>query len=46
MEDKTIPVRVGEEFDREKVARFLREHIDGLADVPLEVRRIPLELPT
>lgn len=41
MEDKTIPVREGEEFDRDKVACFLREHIDGLADVPMEVRQYP-----
>jgi aminoglycoside phosphotransferase (APT) family kinase protein len=41
MEDQTIPVREGEEFDRENVARFLKEHIDGLADAPMEVRQFP-----
>ena len=41
MEEKTVPVREGEEFDWEKLARFLREHIDGLADAPVEVRQYP-----
>jgi aminoglycoside phosphotransferase (APT) family kinase protein len=41
MEEKTVPVREGEALDGEKLIRFLREHIDELADAPVEVRQYP-----
>ncbi|CAM3820709.1 phosphotransferase family protein [Alicyclobacillus pomorum] len=41
MEEKTVPVREGEALDGEKLIRFLREHIAGVADAPVEVRQYP-----
>jgi aminoglycoside phosphotransferase (APT) family kinase protein len=39
--DETIPIREGEDFDRERLARFLREHISGVPDGPLDVSQFP-----
>ena len=39
--NRTIPVREGEEFDRDRVERFLRENLKGLGPEPLEVRQFP-----
>ncbi len=39
--NRTIPVREGEEFDREKVERYLRENLKGLGPEPLEVSQFP-----
>lgn len=42
MSDKnTIPVRKGEELNHDKLEAYLRKHIDGLGDSPLEVRQFP-----
>ncbi len=38
---ETIPIREGEEFDREAVERYLREKIEGLPEGELEVRQFP-----
>ena len=40
--DETIPIRTGEDFDRERVARFLREQVPGVPeDGALEVEQFP-----
>lgn len=39
--NRTIPVREGEEFDCEKVERFLRENLTDLGPEPLEVSQFP-----
>ncbi|PRX41011.1 aminoglycoside phosphotransferase (APT) family kinase protein [Planifilum fimeticola] len=39
--NRTIPVREGEDFDREKVERFLRENLRDLGPEPLEVSQFP-----
>jgi aminoglycoside phosphotransferase (APT) family kinase protein len=41
MSAETIPVRPGEEFDRQKVEQYLRAHIAGLGAGSLEVRQFP-----
>ncbi|HET7521890.1 MAG TPA: phosphotransferase family protein [Bacillales bacterium] len=37
----TIPVRKGEELDREKLETFLKENLDGLPDGTLEIEQFP-----
>lgn len=37
----TIAIRAGESFDLQKVEQYVREHIDGLSDEPLQVRQFP-----
>jgi hypothetical protein len=37
----TITLRVGEEFDAQKMERYMRRHIEGLGEGPLEVRQFP-----
>lgn len=37
----TIPVRQGEELPKEKIERFIREHISGIPDEPLLVEQFP-----
>lgn len=39
--EETIPVRAGEELDREAVTRYLREHVPGLPAGELEVEQFP-----
>lgn len=41
VEIDTIAVRRGEEFDLQKVEQYLRSHIEGLEEGPLEVRQFP-----
>src|SRR5579885_1863798 len=41
LEEETIAVRPGEEFDLEKIEAYLREHIEGLGDGKLVVRQFP-----
>jgi aminoglycoside phosphotransferase (APT) family kinase protein len=38
---ETIPVRPGEDFDRERLFRYLREQLKDLPEGPLEVRQFP-----
>jgi len=40
-EQDTIAVRTGENFDQQKVERYLREHIEGLGEGSLQVRQFP-----
>ncbi|MBV9231438.1 MAG: phosphotransferase family protein [Chloroflexi bacterium] len=40
-EQDTIAVRMGESFDQQKVEQYLREHIEGLGEGPLQVRQFP-----
>src|SRR6266566_183863 len=37
----TIPIRVGEEFDAQKMEPYLRSHIEGLGEGPLSVQQFP-----
>ncbi|HEV2149457.1 MAG TPA: phosphotransferase family protein [Longimicrobiaceae bacterium] len=37
----TIPVREGEDFDRERLLAYLREHLPEIPAGPLEVRQFP-----
>ena len=37
----TIAIRPGEEFDLHKVEQYIRAHIQGVGDEPLEVRQFP-----
>ena len=39
--DETIPIREGEDFDRERIARFMRENVPGVPEGPLEVEQFP-----
>ncbi len=41
VQDETIAIRSGEEFDVPKVEQYLREHIAGLGPGPLHVRQFP-----
>jgi aminoglycoside phosphotransferase (APT) family kinase protein len=41
LEEETIAVRPGEEFDLEKIEAYLREHIEGLGEGKLFVRQFP-----
>ena len=40
-EEETIAVRTGENFDLQKVERYLRDHIEGIGEGPLQVRQFP-----
>ena len=41
-EEETIAVRTGEDFDLQKVERYLREHIEGIGEGgSLQVRQFP-----
>ncbi|MFP3948981.1 MAG: phosphotransferase family protein [Longimicrobiales bacterium] len=40
-EERTIPVREGEELDRERIEAFLREQLSDLPDEPLRIRQFP-----
>ncbi|PTX55146.1 aminoglycoside phosphotransferase (APT) family kinase protein [Melghirimyces profundicolus] len=40
-ETETIPVRPGEDFDRERLSGYLREHLEDLPGGSLEVRQFP-----
>jgi aminoglycoside phosphotransferase (APT) family kinase protein len=40
-EYETIAIRPGEEFDLQKVERYLRDHIEGLGPGELQVRQFP-----
>ena len=39
--EATVPMRPGEELDPEVVRRFLREHVPGFPDRPLQIRQFP-----
>jgi aminoglycoside phosphotransferase (APT) family kinase protein len=39
--DETIAIRKGEEIDGERVARYLRRHVEGLPETPIEIRQFP-----
>ncbi|HLI07942.1 MAG TPA: phosphotransferase family protein [Ktedonobacteraceae bacterium] len=41
LEEETIAVRPGEEFDLQKVEAYLREHVEGLGEGRLFVRQFP-----
>ncbi|HZU70418.1 MAG TPA: phosphotransferase family protein [Ktedonobacteraceae bacterium] len=41
VQDETIAIRSGEDFDVPKVEQYLREHIEGLGPGPLRVRQFP-----
>ncbi len=41
VQDETIAIRSGEDFDVPKVEQYLREHIEGLGPGPLHVRQFP-----
>lgn len=41
IEEETITVRTGENFDLLKVEHYLRLHIEGLGQEPLQVRQFP-----
>lgn len=41
LEEETIAVRPGEEFDLQKIEAYLREHIEGLGEGQLVVRQFP-----
>lgn len=41
VEEETIAVRKGEEFDLRKVERYLRKHIQGIGEGSLHVRQFP-----
>ncbi len=41
VEDETIPIRKGEEFDYQKVEQYLRSHIQGIGEGSLRVRQFP-----
>ncbi|OYD07599.1 phosphotransferase family protein [Paludifilum halophilum] len=38
---ETIPVRPGEDFDRERLLRYLREHLEDVPEGSMEVRQFP-----
>src|SRR5260370_25885899 len=40
-EEETIVVRTGENFDLQKVERYLRDHIEGIGEGSLHVRQFP-----
>jgi aminoglycoside phosphotransferase (APT) family kinase protein len=40
-EEETIAVRTGENFDLQKVERYLRDHIEGIGEGSLHVRQFP-----
>src|SRR5437588_11396687 len=40
-QEDTIAVRAGENFDLEKVERYLRDHIDYIGEGTLQVRQFP-----
>lgn len=39
--EDTIQVREGESFDLQRVEQYLREHIEGIGEGPLQVRQFP-----
>ncbi|MDR6225690.1 phosphotransferase family protein [Desmospora profundinema] len=41
MSEETIPVRSGEDFDRDRLLRYLLQNLEGLPKGPLEVRQFP-----
>src|SRR5260370_42597020 len=40
-EEETIVVRTGENFDLQKVERYLRDHVEGIGEGSLQVRQFP-----
>lgn len=41
VQDETIAIRAGENFDVPKVEQYLRDHIEGLGPATLQVRQFP-----
>ncbi|HJT57374.1 MAG TPA: phosphotransferase family protein [Ktedonobacteraceae bacterium] len=41
VQDETIAIRAGENFDVPKVEQYLRDHIEGLGPTTLQVRQFP-----
>ena len=41
VQDETIEIRAGEDFDLPKVEQYLRDHIEGLGEGSLQVRQFP-----
>jgi aminoglycoside phosphotransferase (APT) family kinase protein len=41
LQDETIAIRAGEDFDLPKVEQYLRDHIEGLSEGSLLVRQFP-----
>ena len=41
VQDETIAIRAGEDFDLSKVEQYLRDHIEGLSEGLLQVRQFP-----
>src|SRR5438105_15147842 len=41
LDDDTIAVRSGEQFDQPRVEQYLREHIEGIGAGSLHVRQFP-----